>query len=351
LITDKFKAPRVFLFPLVLFFASVFCLPSFAVDQDITDFYPSAAPPPEVRIKKEVQEDTFPQKERLTMSAYLDVQQGYDNNVDLDSKRHKDLFLQTTGDVTMIYEVADNLKLVGGSDIFNTTYYKSNINNLLDVSPFFGFDLQVRPDIVWRNRVLYDYFSFPNNKESSFSGLILTSYARQYLTRDFYHEAGFEYLWRWYPDQKTYLTNGQFGCKDRRDLRYRVKYNFGWYSEKFFFRISNEYSHNDSNDQFQHYYDWWHYRVRPSIMYFFTDKLYTDVSLIYKYVHYTERRSTDNINKKERDNNFIFNTSLYYEVIKNVTLEVTYSYSQNNSNDPFQEYSGSIVTTGATVNF
>jgi len=351
LIKGAFKVSRIPVCLFVFLFACLLSFPSFAVDQDITDFRPSAAPPPEVKEREESLEERYPQLKRFSWYGYLDVQQGYDNNVDLDSKRHGDFFLQATGDVTVMYEATDKLKLVGGSDIFSNIYYKSNINNLLDISPFVGFDYKVTPEITWRNRVLYDYFSFPNYKESSFSGLILTSYARQSILRDFYHEVGFEWLWRWYPEQKYYITDGQVGSKDRFDKRYRIKYNFGWYGEKFFFRLSNEFSQNDSNDQFQHYFDWYHFRFRPSVMYFFTDKIYTDVSLIYKYVHYQDRRSTDNINKKQRDNNFIFNTSLYYDVVKNVTLEATYTYSENNSNDPFQQYSGSIITVGATVSF
>lgn len=351
MIAVHFRSPRLYLYTIIFVFTLACGSSSFAVDQDIRDFYPSAEKPPLLEAKRELEEDTYPQKKRLRITGFVDVQQGYDNNCDLDSKRHKDGFIQSTGDLEFIYEATDNLKVVAGSDIFNTIYYKYNINNILDVSPFLGFDLEIIPGLISRNRIKYDYFAFPNYKESTFSALVLTTYLRHYIVDDFYHEGGFEYLRRYYPDQITYLTNGQYAGDDRIDNRIRVKYTVGWFQEKFFFRMSNEFSRNDSNDLFQQYYDWWHYRLRPSLMYFFTEKLYTDVSLVYKYIHYKDRRSTDNINKKERDNNYIFAASMYYDLTKNLTLEVTYSYSQNNSNDPFQAYSGSIVTGGVSLSF
>ena len=322
-----------------------------ALDETVTDKYTSAGPAPQQVEKKDKEEEVYGMKDRVGVSVFADVQQGYDNNVDLNSKRHKDGFLQSSASVDVTYEQTDDLKFKVGFDNFSTVYYKYNSNNLFDFSPYVGLDYQILPNLVSKNRVIYDYFWYPNYKESTFSGIVLSSYLRHFITRDIYHEIGYEYLKRWYPDQKTYMVNVVKSGKDRIDDRYRVKYNVGYYGTRFFVGVSNEYSRNDSNDTYQDYYDYWTYRVRPTVMYFFTEKIYMDLSFIYKRIHYKDRRSSDDATLVVRDNTYIVSTSLYYDITKAITLGMTYSYNENTSNDPFQKYSGSIVTGGLYYSF
>ena len=219
------------------------------------------------------------------------------------------------------------------------------------MAPFVGFDWEILPGLVSKNRLTYDYFSYPNEKESTYNGLIMSTFLRHFVLDNFYQEIGFESITRWYPDRKIYLSNGRKDNEDRKDDIYRIKYNLGYYSEKFFVRLSNELRRGDSNDMYQDYYDCWIYRLRPSLMYFFTSNLYSDISFIYKYTNYDQRRSTEDINTREREHTYMLNISLYYDINKNVTLGVTYSYSENKSNDPFQKYSGSVISGGVYYNF
>ncbi len=334
------------IFLMVLSFAA----PSFAVDQDIIDAYPTAAPSPQQQVKED--EDLLAEiKKRFDMSAFLDVQLGYDNNVDLDSKRHKDGFQQSTANVDLTYRAMDRLNLKAGTDVFETIYFKYNRNNIVDVAPYAGFDLYITPDLISRNRFIFDAFVYPNEKESTYYGIALSTYLRHYFYHDVYQELGFEYLKRWYPERKTFNSAGRRCDKDRIDDRVRVKYTVGAYFDRAFLRVSNEYSGNDSNDDFQQYYDYQVYRLRPSVMFFFTDDIYTDVSLVYKYTRYKDRRTTEDPGQRESDHTYIFNSSLYYDITKNLALGVTYSYSENASNDPFQKYSESIISGGVYCSF
>ncbi|MBD3379865.1 MAG: hypothetical protein GF408_05325 [Candidatus Omnitrophica bacterium] len=325
---------------------------SSAVDQDISDMYPSATTSqgPEY-IQQVVLEEQGTVLDRFSFDGFVDIQQGYDNNVELDPQRLEDGFLQLSANGEISYEFSEAFYGRAGVDTFNIIYYKYNVNNLADVAPYLGFDWALTPDVVWKNRVVYDYFSYPNQKESSYNGLVLTSYLRHYLLRDFYHEFGAEYLKRWYPDRKISLTTGARDRLDRADDKYRIKYTLGLYGKRFFARLSNEISVNDSNDAYQDYYDYRLYRVRPSIMYFFTDKFYTDLSFIYRHTWYKDRRNTEDVSEKVRDNTYITTASLYYDLTSSLTLGLTYSYVENTSNDPFQKYSGSTLTGGVFYSF
>ncbi len=332
----------------ISFILIVLCaMKAYAIDQQVEDRFPGAIPPPPTVQQLEQQEEwEYDPKDHLRTGGYIDQQFGYDNNVDLDSKRHNDGFSQTMANINGQYTILDNVRFKAGSDLFTTLYFKYNKNNILDISPYVGLDWDITKSLSLRTRLIYDGFFFPNDNESTFNGLYLKTYLRHYITRDFYQEGGIEYLMRWFPDQKTYFTDGQLSGDDRFDKRIRAKYDLGYFAENFFVGLSNEFARNDSNDNFEQYYDYWLYRLRPSIMYFFTEKFYTDLSLVYKYTHYKDRRSTEDINKVERDNTYIFNTSFYYDIKDNLTVSVTYSYSENASNDPFQKYSGSIISAG-----
>lgn len=323
---------------------------AFAVDQEITDKYVSAGTSPEA------EELAVKQREpgildKFKVDGYIDVQQGYDNNVDLNSKRHKDGFLQTSANGEVVFKQNNRSRWRAGADFFSTVYYKYNVNNIFDINPYLGYDYAITPDIIWRNRVGYEYFAYPNQKESSFSGLNLRTTLRHYFLENAYHELTGEYIKRWFPDRKVALHDLRMSRTDRADDRWRLRYNVGVYGEKFFARVSNQVSNNESNDQYQEYYDYWLYRLRPSVMIFITDKLYTDLSLLYRYTKYKDRRNTEDSSEKVYENTYVGTAALYYDITKNVTLELTYSYTDNTSNDPFQRYSGTIITGGLYYSF
>lgn len=318
-----------------------------AVDEQVADRYPSAQAPPE---REEA--DIFSQmSERTGITGYFDMQVGYDNNAYLDSNRYKDGFVQNMNNVEVTFEQTDSLDLKAGLDTFESFYFTYNTNNIVNIAPYVGFDYEIMPGLISRNAITYDYFYYPNYENSTFNGLKLSTYLRHYVTDNLYHEGGYEFIKRWYTDRKTYNNSGQKLGTDREDGRHRVKYKVGFQTKKFFIRLTNEFDKNDSNDDYQDYYDYWIYRLKPSVLYFFTDKLYTDVSFIYKYTDYKDRRASDDSSKKQRDNTYIIYASLYYDLTKSLTLSATYSYSENDSNSPIQKYSGSMFSGGISYSF
>jgi hypothetical protein len=333
------------------FMLSLFHFDLFALEEEITDKYPAAAPPPEKEYEEERKEFGPDYFKYFDIEASVDVQQGYDNNVDLDPDRHKDGFIQGIGTLEAKYKQFGPLRFKAGVDLFNTTYYKYNANNVLDVAPYIGFDFEMLPGIISRNRCTYDYFCYPNKKENTFSALELMTSLRHFITDDIFHELIYEYNHRWYADRKISLEDARKGDEDRGDDRHKIKHKLRLYFSKFVLKLANELHFSDSNDKYQDYYDYWAYRLRPGVMYFITDKLYTDASLLYKYTHYDNRRSTEDASKRVRNNTYVLNTALYYDLTKNVTFEISYTYTENTSNDPFEKYSGSIVSGGIYYSF
>jgi hypothetical protein len=334
----------------ILFFcALIYSQFAFALEEEILDRYPATAPLPET--KEEARGYFKPLKDNVEVMASVDLQQGYDNNVNLDSKRHQDGFIQALANVEAIYPKKDKLRLKLGTDLFSTKYYRYYKNDLFDFAPYVGFDMDLLPNLTWYNKITVDYFVYFNDKKNTYAAVECSSYLRQFLTDDLYHEIGGEYFHRWYPDRKASRNDARRDDYDREDDRYRLKHTVGMYFPNCLVKVSNEVYRNDSNDKYQDYYDYWVYRLRPSILYFFTEKLYTNLSFIYKYTPYDSRLNTEDPINTVKDHTYIVSTSLYYDLMKDLTLGVTYSYTENRSNDPFQKYSGSILSGGFYYTF
>ena len=79
-------------------------------------------------------------KEKLKFSGSIDINQGYDNNVDLDPQRKKDGYFQNVSNLELEYNHTKKMKMSCGVDVLDSLYYNLNPNNLLDVAPYLGLD-------------------------------------------------------------------------------------------------------------------------------------------------------------------------------------------------------------------
>jgi len=324
---------------------------AFSLEEEIADKYPAATLAPIEQDKDLLKEKSTDEKFNLYVSGYALF--GYDNNADYNPKRHKDGFFQNLTTVDVKYKHTDDMTFWAGVEVFDTIYFKYNDNTLFNVTPYVGFDWAFHENFEWRNWIYFDYYTYPNSHENTFVDVEFNSYLRHYINRDFYHELGYFHFNRWYPDRKRFLANATTGDDERADSRDGVKHRakLFLFDNRLILKLSNEIYWNNSNDKFQNFNDYWVIRSRPSIMYFFTKKIFADASLIYRYRKYRDRRNTEDKTEKVHENTLTYNLSLYYNINDYLTLGASYSYTENYPNDPFYKYSGSIVSGGVYFSF
>ena len=235
-------------------------------------------------------------------------------------------------------------------------------NNIFSTSPYVGFDIAFAPTLVSKNRIIYNHF-YTNFSPNNFSELTLSTELRYYMRDNLYHEVGYAFMPRWYPHQKIRElatlpvarlgSNSIIGNDDRRDNRYKITYNIGWDLPNMSIELDNEFVGNNSNYVYQQSYDYWSYSINQSVLYYFNDKLYTDVSFTYEYTNYKDRRGVDasDRNRLVREYRWDIGAAFYYDITDNTTLDVTYTYNENKAKDPTMKYSDSQVTVGASYNF
>ena len=291
-------------------------------------------------------------KDKVKVYAAVDLQQGYDNNVNLNSKREEDGYSQFFSFVEIALEENEETSLTAGFDVFNITYYKYNKNNILSVMPYIKGSWKIHPEYVIKGSVSLDHFNHPNLKENTYTGIVSEVSLRNIIIEDIYQELGYVNIARWYPHRKTYIPSGQQGGEDRMDTRNIIKYTVGSFVfGRTLLKMAHEFYINDSNDGFQEYYDYGVYKFKPSATFFFTEDLYLNSSFTYKFRDYKDRRSTENIQSVIHENTTVYNTSLYYDITDNLTFGVTYSYRENYPSDPFYKYSGSLISSGLHLIF
>ena len=330
---------KIFCFAVLLAFCS--SIQVFAIQEDeLEDKYPGAIGP--------ATESLVPIQKLDDFDYYfsMDLNQGYDNNVNLDPQRNDDGFFQATASAELSYKKLENLTLNGGLDFFNITYYRYSENSLVNLTPYVGFDWELAPNFIWKNKAALDYYLYPQDNDSTYLAVNLSSYLRQIITESLYHEFGYEYIHRWYAKDKVLLTDRTLGTDNRINSRNKVTHNIRANFENFSAKLTNEFYLNESNYDYQDYYDYWAYRLRPSITYYFSDKFYSNVSFTYRYTDYKDRRNSEDSNEKVYENTYIATASVYFDLTKEFTMGITYSYRENRSNDPVEKYSGSTVSAG-----
>ncbi len=289
---------------------------------------------------------------KIDLNFFAGVLQGFDNNVNLDPDRKKDGFLDASLNTEVAYNYTDDIRLKVENYTTSVLYYNVNSANMFDFYNRAGLELDIFEDrvMVGADYVL-DYVLFPNDKNGTYLGNEAKVFIKHKLTPDFYHKLGYKFLHKGYADDRTRGSNMEKTETTRTDDRNEIDYEVGLYLfNRLILRTSIEFYKNDSNYQYMDYYDYWSFKVRPSLMYSITKNLYTSASFSYQQRRYDDRLSSNN-DEHVQDNTYVFNTSILYDLSKSFTVAINYSYRENVSNDSLQKYSGSIVTGGLYYSF
>ncbi|MBF0216198.1 MAG: hypothetical protein HQL30_04300 [Candidatus Omnitrophica bacterium] len=320
----------------------------FSLDDNTQDKYPSLDQPRPIQ----VQPADDPRGDKFSIVPSVDIQAGYDNNVELSPSRFKDGFFQNIFSVPAEYQVCDDLSLEFGVDLFDTLYLKYNRNNILDVMPYAGFRWQFAENTYFSLDCSFDYLKYPNYKENDYLAFEVRPSVRQYVAEGVYHEAGYKSVSRHYPDSKAYMSDGAMGNSDRSDIVNEADYTIGCsLGGATMLKLANVVSVNDSNDMYQDYYDSSSYGIKPSFTHYFTEKFYVHGEFISKLRSFDDRRATDNDDKTVTENTLTYTGSCYYNLTRSVSVNISFSYKENYPNDPFYKYSGLVVSSGMYFEF
>jgi hypothetical protein len=332
---------------LVLLVTSIILVPVFCFAAQIGE--------KDIIAKKKVKKfDLEPQKtfvERGKVKNLVSVSQGYDNNTYLDSARKGDSFTQTYFKSIFTSPLNNKLDAILSYELMSLVYSEQKTLDLVTNRFNIGVDRKINKDLNFTANYYLDLFEYINTGNDDFVENGLEFKLKQNLPLKSYHSLGYGLSVPAYSERLIRTNEGLDSDKKRDDIRNTVGYEIGKYFEKDLFKVSYEYYNNNSNEPYLKYYDYDSYKIGASLTHIFNDKFFAYLSLSRKYRDFRSRTLSLDANFKEWDRTYLLSSALYYNLNKSLTLGLSYSYRENGSNEPLENYSGSIVSLGTYYRF
>ena len=295
---------------------------------------------------------TKPLKQRLAeknidLDFMAGVMQGYDNNAYLDPSRKKDAYLDTSFSADVAYRYTDNIRLETGFSVYSLLYYDATDNDVLDMSGAVGPEIDVLDDkLTLQPEYEFEWVLYPNDCDSTYYLNGISLFVQNNVTARFYQRAGYRLELRSYTDRITFGPDANKSGDLETHARNTVEYELSFKPLNFFKVKQNlQFYRNDSNNQYYDYYDYYAFREKTTVLVSFTEKLYSLASFVYIRKLYDDRLSTGDF-EHEKDNLYLLNVSVFYDITKSFTLAASFAYRENTSNEPLEKYSGSLFSIG-----
>ncbi|MBI4355260.1 MAG: DUF560 domain-containing protein [Candidatus Omnitrophica bacterium] len=284
------------------------------------------------------------------ITANTSLAYGFDNNVNLDSSRKGDGYLEEAAGLAIRPHLTPWLGLEGSYQIRNTHYTQFTDNNTWSNTLGALARWTPHPHVSLEAGYEYEIFNYPFDTSNSFFDHRVTLRLRHILNHVFFHEASWGYLLRNYDTRKASDPSGTETPSVREDQRQTVGYELGAILGETVVRLKQEWYENLSNEGLEDFYDWQDYRVRLSASRQWWQKLLTTASAAYERRNYA-RRSVPTKNVAEKDDLATLSVSLFYAVANHWDVGYTWLWREQVSNDPRLDFADTIHQWGVYGRF
>ena len=294
-------------------------------------------------------------KDALDTDLTASVTQGVDSNPLLDSTHKADSYTQEAVDMHFKYQLPDNeLGSAGlrfGANAFNVNYYRITDVNIFDGVADLYMDQDLCKDVKASAGYIFETMWYPHNRQGNYLGNSFIVSFKHKVTGWLYERVAYRTEYRNYLDRKIMMNNLTQGSDLRQDIRNTVRYELGIYlGKKMKFTTINDFYINESNYQYMDYYDYWSDTVRLSLIAILTKKLYGTAGFSYQRRSYYSRQVSDS-EAYQRDNVYTAGGSFIYDITKSLSAFVSYSHSEDHTNEPLERYVDTLYSGGMTYSF
>lgn len=306
-------------------------------------------PSEKVFIEKKASQDS------LVHNAMAGVIYGVDLNPLVDPSKKTDSYIEETTDMHFQYPLADlsfgRTKSIFGFNIANINYFKVTDVNILDTVVDARVEQEVFDRIVVGAGYAVESLYFPNNSDGTYVSNEFNADVKHKITDRIYQKGTYRLLIKNYTDRNIQLADKTVDDQLRFDVRNTFEYELGVYiGSKTKFRVFDQFYINNSNEEYQNYYDYLNNKVGCSLVRSLTKKLCSVTTFYYQFRRYYDRYISDG-NTREKDDYYMVSTSLLYDLAKDVSVFFNYSHIENHSNEPTEKYADSTFESGLYYSF
>jgi hypothetical protein len=282
---------------------------------------------------------------------------GYDNNVNLDSSRKGDTFLETRFRLGIEepfylgFALWENLKLKLTYNFTSIAYTEITDASIVDNN----LNLNIQNQLVGRNILEFNYnfgvLDFLKYDPGDYKAHKATLSFKRYFTDRFYGRLGYGYLDKKYNTRKAKYGNGTESNSERKDNRHIAELELGYYLwEKTLLKLREQYYLNNSNDLYYDYYDYSSNKISLTAIQIFNEKFFGLLTFSEKFKNYDHRSVLDR-SRAQEDELFTISGTLLYDFTPSTSISLILTYRENDSNEPFYEYTETISSIGFHYSF
>ena len=277
--------------------------------------------------------------------------QGYDSNVWLDSRRDGDGYMQLFFRPTFTSAINDKLKGILEYEVMSLMYMTESNADLLTNTLGVGTDYEISKDLKFSTMYRFSSTELIHSGEDDFLDNSLELKLAQKLPNKIFHNLSYELMYKNYQERKLRTSSAVLSEKEREDERHTAAYEIGKYFPNDLFKVKFQYYNNDSNEAFLKFYDFDSYKIGASLTHLFNKKFFCYASFSRQWRDFRSRTLSLDANFKEWDRTYLAVLALYYNLSKQMTLGFNYTYRENWSNEPLENYSGSLISVSTSYKF
>jgi hypothetical protein len=236
-------------------------------------------------------------------------------------------------------------------EIMSLLYADESDLDLLRNSVSFGIEHSLNSKVTVSTGLNLDAVNYVNYGHDDYYEPDVFVKVRQSLPDKFYHSLAYDLAYQTYPTWLTATVEGPESDEKRADFRNTFLYEVGKYFEKDLAKVYFEFFRNTSNVRFLDYYNYQSYKLGSSLTHIFNDKIMGYLSGYWQCRPFSGRTLINDAGRHERDYTYVLSAAGYYTLNRSTTVGLSYAYRQNNSNEPTEKYSGSLISATAYYRF
>ncbi len=308
---------------------------------------------------EEDKESRQPQRQMLRkakpykFSSSASVFGGYDTNVKLVPQGKGSAFQE------FLYSLYFDKPLSGGFRLklyYDLDYLNySEITDSSNLMNHLRLDLSKKLDRKFSVGTGYDFsdFYYPKNEDGDFlfhKGFV---YLRHDISRSLFHRVLFEYGYKAHVHKKALADSiTELSDKESSDRRQVVEYTVGWLASRdLYLNLRTRFSINNANARYMDFYDYNSYEISPALNYRLCPKAILSAYFSYLRREYKSRLLSTGGQKTQKDNVWAPNVGIRYNINKQVSTSLFYTYRNNCTNEPLEKYKESVFTWGLEYSF
>lgn len=238
-----------------------------------------------------------------------------------------------------------------GFNLANVSYYEYTDADMLDMIADSKFEYRLLDSLLLIAGYQGEFMVYPNDENGSFFKNEVSAGLRHTIARNASQTARYAFSLKEYTHRKILYGNLTRGSDLRLDARHDVIHELSVrLIDRLKVTLVNQYSINDSNDQYFDFYDFWMYKSRASLVVMLVKRLYVIGSFSYFHKEYTDRPTSDR-GVDQKDNLYVVSSTLLWDLTASLSLFCNYSYKENDSNEPLDQFSGNMMSAGLYYSF